>query len=126
MTQKARVAIDLALPAMSDDHDACVRRLTDLLKTKKGVEATHITDTNSSASSKICIDYDPNRFSIVEIREIAQPAGAKLDRFGHLLIHAKSMQARQSRTSESRVKQIRGVLEASISAAGVVRIEFDC
>lgn len=126
MSEKTQIEIALVLPTVPDAHDACVQRLADLLKAKEGIEAAHVTDAESSGPGEICIHYDPNRFSIAEIREMAERAGAELDqRFGHLLIHSEAMHARQARTAEARVMQIRGVLEAAISPAGVVRVEFD-
>tara|TARA_R110002111_G_C5842621_1_gene358991 strand:- start:216 stop:704 length:489 start_codon:yes stop_codon:yes gene_type:complete len=60
------------------------------------------------------------------VRELAKRAGARLDqRYGHLLLKLKLMHVRQDRTAESRAQQIAGVLEAAISPAGVLRIEFD-
>lgn len=126
MSNKTRLDIDLVLPTVPDARDECVRRLTDLLAEKKGIEVAHLADDETSGTKQICIHYSPDRFSLGEVRALALRAGAELvDRYGHLLVHSQPMHARQSRTVEQRVRQIRGVLEAAASPAGMLRIEFD-
>jgi len=126
MTEKTRIEIALLLPAVPDARDACVRRLGDLLKAKDGIEAAHFLDLKNEGAGTICIHYDPDRLSIGEIRDLARRAGAELDKwFGHLLLKSGPMYARQALTVEARARQIAGVLEAAVSPAGVLRIEFD-
>jgi len=126
MTEKTRIEIALLLPAVPDARDACVRRLGDLLKAKDGIEAAHLLDMTDKEAGKICIHYDLDRLSIGEVRDLARRAGAEIEeRFGHLLLSSEPMYARQARTVEARARQIAGVLEAAVSPAGVLRIEFD-
>jgi len=126
MSEKTRIEMSLVLPAISDARDACVQRLTDLLNAREGIEHVHVADTQGAEQSQICIHFDPARLSIGEVRELAKRAGADLEqRFGHLLLKSEPMHARQARTVEARARQIKGVLEAAISPAGVLRIEFD-
>ena len=124
MVDKTRIEINIVLPTVRDANDSCVRRLADLLRAKAGVESVHVTE--GTARAEICIHYDPARLSLAEVRDLAKRAGAELDqRFGHLLVRSDAMAAGQARTAESRALQIRGVIEAAISPAGAVRIEFD-
>ncbi|MBX9678387.1 MAG: heavy metal translocating P-type ATPase [Gemmataceae bacterium] len=126
MAEKTRIEIALLLPAIPDARDACVQRLADLLKAKEGVEAAHRADEKGKGPGQICIHYDPTRLSIGEVRDLARKAGTELDkRFGHLLLKAEPMHARQARTVEARARQIAGVLEAAASPAGLLRFEFD-
>ena len=126
MIEKTQIEIAVILPTVGDARDACIQRLSDLLKAKKGIEAVHVADPIQNGPGQICIHYDPNQLSIGEVRRLAQRAGAELDkRFGHLLIDTKPMHVRRARTVESRANQIAGVLEAAASPAGVLRIEFD-
>lgn len=126
MSEKTRIEIALVLPTVPDARDACVQRLADLLKATDGIEAAHVADTEGVGQDQICIHYDPDRLSIAEVRALAKRAGAELDQqFGHLLLKSEPMHARQARTVESRTRQIAGVLEAAVSPAGIVRIEFD-
>ncbi len=126
MTNKTRIEIDLILPSVPDTRDACVERLTERLATVEGIEAAHLADRKSPDQEQVCIHYDPNRITLGEVRKLAMRAGAELDqRYGHLLIHSQSMHARQARSAEERIRQIDGVLEAAVSPAGMLRIEFD-
>lgn len=126
MSEKTRIEIGLVLPAVPDARDACVRRLTELLTAKEGIETAHVKNTTGMGQDQICIHFDPNLISLGEVRALAKRAGTDLDqRFGHVLLKSKPMHARQARTAEARARQINGVLEAAISPAGVLRIEFD-
>lgn len=126
MSEKTRIEINLVLPAIPDTRDACVKRLADLLESKEGIESAHLRDTSEKEPSQFCIHFDPKQLSIGEVRELAIRAGAELEqRFGHLLLKAEPMHARQARSVESQASRINGVLEAAVSPSGVVRIEFD-
>lgn len=126
MTAKTRLEVNLVLPAVPDTRDACVRRLADLLESKEGIVSAHLRGTSESEPAQFCIHFDPKRLSMGEVRELATRAGAELEqRFGHLLLKAEPMNARQARSVESHASRINGVLEAAVSAAGVVRIEFN-
>ena len=126
MSAKTLIEIGLVLPVIPDARDACVLRLTELLTAKEGIETAHVKNTIGMGQDQICIHFDPNRISLGEVRALAKRAGADLDqRFGHFLLNSKPMHARQARTAEARANQIQGVLEAAVSPAGVLRIEFD-
>lgn len=126
MSQKTQIEMHLALPAVPDARDACVQRLTGLLMTKEGIEMAHLVDKEEQKSDQICIHFDPKRYSLGEIRDLAIRSGAELEkRYGHMLVKTEPMHARQARTAELRARDIQGVLEAAVSPAGVVRIEFD-
>ncbi len=126
MTEKTRIEIALLLPTVPDAHDACVKRISDLLKATDGIEAAHIPDTGGQEPGQLCIHYDSSRLSIGDVRDLAHRAGAELEkRFGPLLLKSAPMYARRACKVESEVRQTTGVLEASSSAAGILRIEFD-
>lgn len=126
MREQARIEIGLVLPTVSDARDACVQRLTDLLKTKAGVEDAHIVNIKGKEPDQLCIHYDSDRLSLGTVRELAKRAGAELEaRFGHLLLPLEPMYAHQARSVELRASRIQGVLECVVSSAGMLRIEFD-
>jgi Cd2+/Zn2+-exporting ATPase len=126
MSEKTRIEIKLVLPGIPDTHDRCVRRLTDLLKAKEGIDAAHLVESSDANSDQLCIHFDPDQMSIGQVRELVQRAGADLEhRFGHLLQKGAPMHARQARSLESRVQKMQGVQEAVVSPAGVIRVEFD-
>lgn len=126
MTEKTLFEVALLLPAIPDAHDACVQRLSDLLKAKAGIEDVHLKKDVGDGLGQICIHFDPARLSIGEVRELAHRSGAELDkRFRHLLLKSELMHAHQANTVELRAKKIPGVVEASISPVGAIRIEFN-
>lgn len=126
MTQKTKIEVNLILPTVSDSQDACVKRLTDLLRAKHGIELAHLDDAEEQIPRQICIHYDPQVLSIADVRELAKRAGLEVEkRFGHLVVLAKPMHARQLRSAEYKVRKLSGVLEAKISPAGVLSVEFD-
>ncbi len=126
MTEKTRIEIALLLPTVPDARNACVKRISDLLKATEGIEAAHIPDTIGNERGQLCIHYDSSRLSIGDVQDLSHRAGTELEkRFGHLLLKSAPMYARRACKVESEVRQIPGVLEASSSAAGFLRIEFD-
>jgi len=126
MPEKIKIELALLLPAVPDARDACVQRLSDLLKGKDGIESAHLVNHTDRGQNEICIHYDPSRLSMGEVRDLARRAGAELDkRFGHVLLNSETMYAKQALTVEARAKLMTGVLEAAVSPSGVVRIEFD-
>lgn len=126
MVGKTKIEINLLLPDVADARDACVKRLADLLAAKEGVDAAHALEAEGERPGQLCIHYEPNRLTIGEVRELAKRAGAEIhERFGHLLLRTEPMHARRARTVAARAERLRGVLEASASADGMLRIEFD-
>jgi Cd2+/Zn2+-exporting ATPase len=126
MVEKTKIEITLLLPEVADARDACVKRLADLLAAKQGIDTAHILEPKADQPAQICIHYEPDRLSIGEVRELAKRAGAELQqRFGHLLLRIEPMHARRARTVAARAERLTGVLEASASADGMLRIEFD-
>ncbi len=123
MVAKTQIELRLLLPTIADERDKCVERLNGFLQAKTGIEAAH---QKEDQPGQICIHYDANQLSISEVRQLAQRAGAELEqRFGHLLLETELFNARRANIVESRAQRIEGVLEASISLTGRLRIEFD-
>ena len=126
MVRTTKIEIALLLPAVADTRDACIRRLSDLLTARHGIDKAHLAGNSSESVGQLCIHYDPDQLTVGEVRELAMRAGAQLDKqYGHLLLNSETMHARQAATLESRAKQIEGILEVSFSPAGILRIEFD-
>ncbi len=126
MTKKTKIKLALVLPAVPNAHDACVRRLNDSLKSQEGIVSAHLVSDTEKEFGEVCIHFDPDRLSIAQVREIARRAGAELElRYGHLLINAETMYAKQASMIEARAKHVTGVLEAAVSPAGVICIEYD-
>ena len=126
MVEKTKIDIPFLLPEVPGARDSCVKRLADLLESKEGIDTAHGREVEGEQPDQICIHYDPDRISISEVRQLARRAGTQLhERFGHLLLKSEPMHIRRARTVASRIERITGVLEAGVSADGVLRIEFD-
>ncbi|MCC7330475.1 MAG: heavy metal translocating P-type ATPase [Gammaproteobacteria bacterium] len=127
MTGKLLMDIPLLLPELFDGDDACVGRLIAELRGREGIQDVHVRRNEVGELPQLCIHYDPQVFPLVRIRGLVVAAGARIaQRFGHLLLSADGIgHARRARTITERLQAEPGVLEAEVSAAGVVRIEFD-
>lgn len=120
MRDKARFDIQLLLPKLPDEHDACVDRLSELIIANEGIEKAHVR------SGEFCVHFDPNRISFDKVRSLVATAGAELAlRYGHLLLKTSPTYARHARTIRGRLAAIQGVIEVGVAVDGVIRIEFD-
>ncbi|MHB0985297.1 MAG: hypothetical protein ACYC05_06845 [Sulfuricella sp.] len=81
MAEKLKLDLSLVLPDVADKRDACVGRLTRLLQAE-GLGKAHLIHEDGSA--RLCLHYDPQRFSLSRVRKLVKAAGAKLgNRFHH-------------------------------------------
>ncbi|MBI5039746.1 MAG: cation-translocating P-type ATPase, partial [Gammaproteobacteria bacterium] len=125
MTEKLKLDLSLILPDVPDERDACVGRLTELLQAE-GMEKVHLVREDGSA--RLCLHYDPQRFNVSRVRELAQATGAKLgNRYHHESLRIDGMDCPTCATViEHALQRTDGVLEASVSyAAERLRVEFD-
>lgn len=125
MTEKLALDLPVVLPDTPDERDACVGRLTRLLQAE-GMEKVHLV--HEGGSSRLCLHYDPQRFSVSRVRELAQAAGARIGkRFHHEILRIDGMDCPTCATViEHALQRMDGVLEASVShAAERLRLEFD-
>jgi len=125
MTEKYVLDLPLLLPGIPDERDACVGRLTELLHAE-GLEKAHLVREDGAA--RLCLHYDPQRFRVSRVRELAQAAGAKIvHRFHHEILRIDGMDCVTCATViEHALQRTDGVLEASVSyAAERLRLEFD-
>ncbi len=125
MAEKLKLDLSLVLPDIPDERDACVGRLTELLQAE-GMERGHVIREDSAA--RLCLHYDPQRFSVSRVRELAQAAGARIgNRYHHETLRIDGMDCPTCATViEHALQRTDGVLEASVSyAAERLRLEFD-
>lgn len=125
--KKLQLEIPVILPQVPNEKDSCVERLIQELQAKEGIEKVHIADTHGDGVPLLCFHYDPDIISIDRIQSLAERIGAEItEKYGHLLIELKVIRhTRQARSIEKGLLAINGVLEASVSASGMVRLEFD-
>lgn len=120
MRDKVRFDIQLLLPDLPDEHDACADRLSELILANEGIEKAHVD------SGEFCIHFDPNRISFDKVRTLVFTAGAELgSRYGHLLLKTSPTYARHARTIRGRLAAINGVVDVGVAVDGIIRIEFD-
>lgn len=127
MNEKLRLDLEILLPDVPDKADACVARLIRDLEARDGVERVHIREGEEGALAQICVHYDADAVPLARIREIVQAAGAEISgRYGHAHWDVEGIgHERRARTVGDRLRSLPGVLEAKVSAAGWVSIEFD-
>ena len=125
MAEKLKLDLSLVLPDVPDERDACVGRLTELLQAE-GLEKVHLV--READNVRLCLHYDPQRFSVSRVRELARAAGAKIgNRYHHESLRIDGMDCATCATViEHALQRMDGVLEASVSyAAERLRLEFD-
>ena len=125
MAEKLELDLPLVLPNIPDERDACVGRLTKLLETE-GLEKVHLIHEDGAA--RLCLHYDPQRFGVGRVRELAQAAGAKIaNRYRHESLRIDGMDCPTCAVViEHALQRTDGVLEAAVSyAAERLRLEFD-
>ena len=125
MAEKFTLDLSLILPDVPDERDACVGRLTELLQAE-GLEKAHVISEDGTA--RLCLHYDPRRFSVSRVRELADAAGARIaNRYHHESLRIDGMDCPTCATViEHALQRTDGVLEVSVSyAAERLRLEFD-
>lgn len=122
--KKLQIEIPILLPKIPDEKDQCVQRLITSLKDEKGVDDVHIKE---GTPAEICIHYDPHVISLKKVKQIAKQSGASLThRFQHSLIDVKGVRhQRHARNIGEALMKATGIVEASVSAAGILRLEWD-
>lgn len=127
MTDKTRFDIPIVLPDVPGEADPCVERLLAHLRSRDGVSEAHVVAAAQGKPAQLCIHYDAERLSLVQVRSAVEAAGADLtSRYGHVVWDVEGINhARRARTVGDRVRASAGVLEADANASGTVRVEFD-
>ncbi len=127
--EKLRLQLDipLVLPDAPDAADACVTRLIDDLRGRRGVEQAHVLPPTHEHPAKLCIHYDARKLDLSRLREIVHSTGAAIsERFGHVLWRVRGMRhQRRVRSIADRLAVMSGVIEADASLSGILKVEFD-
>jgi Cd2+/Zn2+-exporting ATPase len=125
--KKIQIKIPLLLPEVPDEKDQCVQKLIQHLNDKKGLEKVHVADKTEDGVPQLCFHFNPELISINRIQTLAEQSGAEItQKFGHKLIEVDGIRhTRHARNIEHNLQGIEGILEISISASGMVRVEFD-
>ncbi|SHK85429.1 heavy metal translocating P-type ATPase [Rhodothermus profundi] len=124
---RVRVELPVILPDIPDERDPCVERLQASLATRQGIERVHVVPPRNGTPACLCVHYDPEQVSLDEIERWVRQEGAALtEQYGHLVLPVSGIRSvRHARRLERRLLREEGILDAQVSAAGVVRIEYD-
>lgn len=125
--EKIKLSLDLLLPAVPDERDACIARIIACLEPKKGIEKVHLIVATANQKAQLCFHFDPEIISVNQVTEIAKQEGAGItDRYQHLLLEVVSIRdMMEGAVLEEQLKSLNGLLDVSVSAAGMIRIELD-
>lgn len=125
--EKTAIDIDILLPEVPDDHDACVQRIIDTLQNKRGIDKVHVVPVNHEKKAKLCFHYNPEEILISEVEDLAREAGGRItQKYGHLLLGVKGVRhPRHARILEGKIRGLRGVIFVSVSGTGYIQLEYD-
>jgi len=125
--KKIQLNIDLLLPDVPDEKDACVRRILEELKDEPGLEKVHVLPAKDAQPAQLCLHIDTSVTTIKEVEKIAKEAGARItERYRHLLLEVRGIRhQRQTSLIETQLRNKKGILGASVSGTGNVLIEYD-
>ncbi|CAH1002568.1 Potassium-transporting ATPase ATP-binding subunit [Neolewinella maritima] len=122
----SKVTLDLPilLPEIPDERDRCVDRLLTALQVESGIDQAHLKE---GAPPQVCIHYDRDQVALERVKAIARRAGAEItERYRHVLLDVTGIRhQRHARQTGERIAKADGIMEAVVSGAGVVRIEYD-
>jgi Cd2+/Zn2+-exporting ATPase len=123
--EKLQIKINILLPEVPDERDACVQRIIDTMQKCKGVTGAHIT--GAGPESQLCLHYDPDIISIAQVEVQARKAGAAISAaFGHMLLEVAAFhEMNQASGLEHELRQLKGIISVSVSGAGLIRLEFE-
>lgn len=125
--EKLKINIDLVLPDVPDEKDACVQRIITALEGRPGIEKIHVIPGTANTPPQLCFHYNPDVITLAHVQKMAEQAGAGITRrYGHLLLEVEGIRhQRQTRLIETSLLRNKGILSAAVSAAGSVMIEYD-
>ena len=125
--KKLQIDIPHFLPGIPDHKDPCVQDFINTLRNKEGVEDVHVAHNKETGVPQLCFHYNPDKTSISRIRLIAKQVGSSItEKIGHQLIEVKGVRhTRHARSIERSLHDLPGMIEISVSASGMIRVEFD-
>ena len=125
--KKYKIEIPVLLPAVPDKKDQCVSELIKRLEYQDGIDKVHVSENSDNGLPQLCFHYDPDKVSLNKIDTLARSIGAELTKkYKHRLIEVRGVRhERHARVIEKSILNLDGVIEASVSGSGFVRIEFE-
>ena len=127
MNDKLELDIPVLLPGLPDAADACLDRLVSTLSKREGVERAHVICLDGDTPAALCIHFDAAKLPLPRLREMVRAAGAEItERYGHAIWQVTGINhERRARTVSDALCALPGVVQASASTSGSVRVEYD-
>jgi Zn2+/Cd2+-exporting ATPase len=124
---RTQIELPVLLPLVPDEKDSCVRRLIEHLESREGIQKVHLASKEGNDQPVLCFHFDPQIISLARIRSIAKSTGAQItDTYGHLLFEVTGVRhIRHARIIERTFNEEKGILEASVSGGGFIRLEYE-
>jgi Cd2+/Zn2+-exporting ATPase len=124
---KTRINLDIVLPDIPNEKDDCVQRIIKTMTEKRGIEKVYIIPETEKSKAQLCFHYNPEEISLEKVQRLSKEAGAEItERYGHLLLEVKGIRhVRNARVIELSLKDTKGIMSVSASAAGWITVEFD-
>lgn len=125
--KKVQINLDLLLPEIPDERDACVQRIISVMENHKGIEKAHLIPGSEENKAQLCFHYDSDVISIEQVEQLAKEAGAKItEQYSHLLIEVESIrEMMEADVRENQLRKLSGIADVSVSATGNIRVEFE-
>lgn len=125
--KKLQIKIPLILPEVPDEKDQCVEKLITRLQDIEGLEKVHVKEQTDKGVPQLCFHYNPELISINRIQQIAKRTGAEIgEKYGHKLIEVEGVRhIRHARTIEASLNRLEGILQAAVSASGMIGLELE-
>lgn len=123
--EKVKINLNILLPEVPDERDACVQRIIEKMQKHKGVNEAHVV--GAGAAAQLCFHYDSDVTSIAQVESQAREAGAEItEQFGHLMVEVKAFREMNEASGvENELRKLAGVSSVSVSAAGIIRVEYN-
>lgn len=124
--QTIQIDIPVLLPGIDDHNDACIERLENAIKNRKGILRAHVE--NNQKSAVLCLHYDPDLITIDNIHRLAQRTGTDItNRFHHEIIEIEGMDCADcAMVIQHGIGRMDGVLTANLSyPMKKLRVEYD-
>ena len=67
MTGKLRIDLQILLPQVPDESDACVRRLIHDLESRDGIVQVHLRPGSDGTPTQLCVHHDPDVVPLARI-----------------------------------------------------------
>jgi Zn2+/Cd2+-exporting ATPase len=126
MEKTVELEIQSLLPGVESDQDACITRLETALQNRRDLQRAHIE--KGDAGVRLCLHYDPDKTSVVDVKRIAQRAGISIvNRYKHEVIPIQGMDCSDcALVIEHSLARMEGVSAVRVNyAAKKVWVEYD-